>query len=144
MRDDTPEAGPGAGALSPRQAAAAWAKAWNTLDPGHVEALLDDDVRYASQSVLDEIEGKADLLTYLAWKMRTVGRLPGAAVFAELGELPAFGPCVVMAQGTRNALAAVVLFRIEGGRMTRIDMCTVAPHPSEARRSGVYPLLPPY
>jgi len=131
-------------ALTKELAVEAWAKAWNTLDLAHLEPLLAERVRYASQSILDEVEGKADVLAYLAWKMRTVGRLPGAAVFAELGELATHEPCAVMARGTRDALAAVVLFRVEGDAIAQIDVCTVAPHPREARRSGVYPLLPPY
>ena len=63
-----------------------------------------------------------------------------AIVWAEMGaleqELP--GPCVVMAQGDRDKLAAVVLATVEGDKIKRLDLCG-APSPHSAIRSGIYP-----
>ena len=48
------------------------------------------------------------------------------------------GPCVVMAQGDKDNLLAVVLAKVEDGMIKRLDLCG-APSPHSARRTGEYP-----
>jgi hypothetical protein len=49
------------------------------------------------------------------------------------------GPCVVLAQGDKENLVALVLAEVEGDLISRLDMCIV-PTPQSAVRSGEYPL----
>lgn len=73
-------------------------------------------------------------------------------VFAEIGycgsqdgnkiqvlSASAFRPCILMAQGNKDEILALVLLETEAGKIKRIDICTVAPHPSSAMRIGEYP-----
>ena len=53
------------------------------------------------------------------------------------------GSCVqhvelVMAEGEKNNLMAVVLAEVEDGKVKRLDLCG-APSPYSARRTGEYP-----
>jgi hypothetical protein len=48
------------------------------------------------------------------------------------------GPCVVLAQGDKENLVAVVFAEVKGDFIERIDLC-VAPTPQSAKRSGEYP-----
>ena len=67
-------------------------------------------------------------------------------MWAEMGslnrEFP--GPCVVMAQGEKDNLKAVVLAKVHDGKVKRLDLC-VAPslgQPDRANtRGGVQPRL---
>lgn len=124
-------------------AARAFATAWNRLDVSALVPLLSEDVCYGSQSVLSELEGKSAVLTYLRAKMQTMkDAAADKQVYAEMGQTqtyPAGHACVLIAQGDRDDLSALVLFEIEGDLVTRIDLCTIAPHPSSARRTGDYP-----
>lgn len=122
----------------------AFAVAWNRLDISGLELLLAEDVHYASQNVFEELEGKDAVLEYLNAKIQTIrGATSNYKVYAELGETqsyPAGRPCVLLAQGDANNIGALVLFDVQEGKAKRIDLCTVAPHPSSARRTGEYPI----
>jgi hypothetical protein len=48
------------------------------------------------------------------------------------------GPCVVMAQGSKENLLATVFVKVKDGYIKRLDMCII-PNPSVAIRSGEYP-----
>lgn len=128
--------------LTHEAALRAYAAMMNTLDASHLGPLLAEDFHYASQWVLAEIESKQAYLDYIVPKLEAV-RKSGAAVWAEMGwlarEMP--GPCVVLAQGARDDLVAVVLAKVEGGKIQRLDLCG-APSPHSARRTGDYPGLP--
>jgi hypothetical protein len=125
--------------VTAEQALRAYAIMMNTLDASHLESLLADDFHYASQWVFAEIESKSAYLAYIVPKLAAI-RKSGAAAWAEMGwldrEFP--GPCVVMAQGDKGNLIAVVLAKVEGGKITRLDLCG-APSPHSARRTGEYP-----
>ena len=125
--------------LTAEQALRAYAAMMNTLDVSHLEPMLADDFHYASQWVLSEIESKAAYLEYIVPKLEAI-RKSGKAAWAEMGsldrEIP--GPCVVIAQGDKNNLLAVVLSKVEGGKIKRLDLCDV-PSPHLAKRSGFYP-----
>lgn len=129
----------GSQGLSKEVALWAYAKMMNTLDVSHLAPMLAEDFHYASQWVLAEITSKADYLAYITPKLEAI-RNSGTEVWAEMGvldrELP--GPCVVIAQGDREKLAAVVLAAVEGNKIKRFDLCG-APSPHSARRAGIYP-----
>ena len=134
------------GALSSARAAEAYARTWNNLDVSYIKPFLDDGVHFASQNVFDEMTSKSEVLEYLAAKMSTNRNSPKAQVFAELGETIQYPmyrvreqPCVILAQGTKDNVLAVVLFETKGTKITRVDICSVVPVPHTAKRSGKYP-----
>ncbi len=125
--------------LTAEQALHAYASTMNTLDLSHLEPLLADDFHYGSQWVFAEIGSKRAYLAYIAPKLETI-RTRGVATWAEMAwldrEFP--GPCVVVAQGDKENLLAVVLAQVEGGKIKRLDLCG-APSPYAAIRTGIYP-----
>lgn len=125
--------------LMKEQALRAYATMMNTLDVSCLAPLLADDFHYASQWVFAEIESKPAYLEYIVPKLDAI-RKSGAVAWAEMGwldrEFP--GPCVVMAQGDKDNLLAVVLAEVEGGKIKRLDL-SGAPSPHSARRTGDYP-----
>jgi hypothetical protein len=125
--------------LSTEDALRAYAVMMNTGEVSALEPLLADDFHYASQWVFAEIESKAEYIEYVKPKLDAV-KASGQRAWAELGyldrELP--GPCVVLAQGERDNLVALVLAKVEAGRIKRLDLCG-APSPHSARRTGEYP-----
>lgn len=127
--------------LSVEAALRAYAAMLNTLDTSRLEPLLADDFHYASQRVFSEIESKQEYLDYIAPKLSII-KASGGRVWAEMAwldrEFP--GPCVVLAQGVREDLVGVVLAKVAGDKITRLDLC-IAPSPHSARRTGEYPGL---
>lgn len=125
--------------ITKEQALRAYSAMMNTLDVSHLEPLLADDFHYASQWVFAEIESKAAYLEYIVPKLDAI-RISGAAAWAEMGWLDndVAGPCVVMAQGDKGNLIAVVLAEVDGKKIKRLDLCG-APSPHSARRTGEYP-----
>ena len=127
--------------LTIEDALRAYASMMNTGDIRILEPLLADDFHYASQWVFTEIESKAEYIEYIKPKLAAV-KASGQRAWAEIGhldrELP--GPCVVLvlAQGERDNLVALVLAKVEAGQIKRLDVCG-APSPHSARRSGEYP-----
>ena len=135
------------------QAVYEFARAWNTLDPELIIAHLADDAVYESQNVLEPLRGREAIADYLRGKMATIRAHPEAAVRAELGYVgDQYGqaamlgfpgqmtgrPCVLLAQGASPEPQTLVLLEGDGGRIRRVDVCTVAPAPSRATRTGVY------
>jgi hypothetical protein len=118
----------------------AYASMMNALDSSKLEPLLSDDFHYASQMVLAEIESKQEYLDYIKPKLEVV-RASGTKVWAEMAILThSFpGPCVVLAQGDKENLVALVLAKVKGDQIERIDMCIV-PTPRCAKHSGEYPV----
>ncbi len=125
--------------LTEEHALRAYATMMNTMDAKCLEPLLADNFHYASQWVLTEIESKSAYLEYIAPKLEAI-RKTGSTVWAEMGrldkEIP--GPCVIMAQGDKNNLIAIVLAKVKDGKINRLDLCG-APSPHSARRTGEYP-----
>ena len=117
-----------------------YASMMNALDSSKLEPLLSDDFHYASQMVLAEIVSKQEYLEYIKPKLEVI-KASGTKVWAEMAMLThSFpGPCVVLAQGDKENLVALVLAKVKGERIERIDMCIV-PTPQSAKRSGEYPL----
>ena len=125
--------------LTAEQALRAYATIMNTLDASQLEPLLADDFHYASQWVFAEIESKTAYMEYIVPKLDAIRR-SGATAWAEMGSLDREfpGPCVVMAQGEKDNLIAVLLAKVEDGKIKRLDLCG-APSPHSARRTGDYP-----
>lgn len=126
-------------------AARAFARAWNRLDPADFLEHLRPEARYASQWVLEELVGKRAIADYLVTKMRTVKdralHNPATKVIAELGKTTAGLPgrdCVFMAQGRKEKITAVALFEVEAGKIKRYDLCI--PELLGIVRSGIYPI----
>jgi hypothetical protein len=121
----------------------AYARMLNTLDPSHLEPWLVDGFHCSSQNVFSELESKAACMSYITGKLETL-KSGGPPVFAEMGLVRAFGavrPCVVVAQGSPDDLVGLVLGELDGDLLKRLDLCTVAPPPGAALRSGHYPRL---
>ena len=105
-----------------QDAATAYAKAWNNLDPIEFVELLAEDAHYASQYVFDEIEGKEAFTEYLAGKFKTV-RNSESEVSADLAVIqkPYPGkPCTILVQGYNTS---VVTFEVSNGKINRFDLC---------------------
>jgi hypothetical protein len=117
----------------------AYASMMNTLDSSKLEPLLAADFHYESQMVFSEIKSKQEYLDYINPKLETV-RASGTKVWAEMAILTdSFSsPCVVLAQGGKENLVALVLAKVKGDFIERIDMCIV-PAPQSAKRSSEYP-----
>lgn len=121
--------------ISETDALRAYARMMNTLSVEHIEPLLSDDFRYASQWVFDEIESPEAFLEYIGGKLETI-KNSGTQVWAEMATCP--GDCVVMSQGSRDNLVATVLTKVKHGKILRFDMCCVPP-PESATRTGEFP-----
>lgn len=117
----------------------AYARMMNTLDVKHIEALLAEDFCYTSQWVFEEITSKQAFIDYIRPKLESIVKT-GSWVYAEMAELKSYGggPCVVMAQGSKDNLLAIVLAEVNDGKIKRLDICQIPP-PSAATRTGEYP-----
>ena len=118
----------------------------NTLNASEFLPLLANDFHYASQWVFAEIESKQKYLDYITTKLQAV-KDTGAKVWAEMGEIEESiavlshgcgDPCVFLAQGEKEKIAAVVLAEIKDGKIKRLDMCV--PELYRGKRSGEYPI----
>lgn len=118
----------------------AYAKMMNTLNAECFEPLLADDFTYESQHVFQPLDSKLAFLDYIRSKLITI-RQSKATVFAEMGVVVAYGkeqPCVILAQNEKANLVGLVLAKVDGERLKRIDLCIV-PSPEAAKGSGEYP-----
>ena len=132
--------------LKQKEAATILARAWNNLDASLLEPYMAQDVIFWSQQALTDMTGKNAVMAHLKTEMETIRNSPKEPVYAELGETKPYPlvpdtpePCVVLAYGNKNNVRALVLLRLECGRINSIGICSDAPHPSTARRTGEYP-----
>ena len=127
--------------LTEKEAAIAYARAWNLLDPEPFLALLAPDACYASQWVFEELQGAESIADYLRQKMQTVrsnGRGDrGARVMAELGMTRNGQNCVLMMQGS-DEVKTVVVFQTDGAQIKRYDTCI--PQIMGVQHTGVVPM----
>ena len=122
------------------QALRCYAAMLNTLDIRKLERFLAPDFCYSSQWVFAEITCKQGYLDYIEPKLGVI-KSSGSIVFAEMGEIKQahpIGPCVLMAQNTKDNLVATVLAEVKGEFIRRLDMCLI-PNVESVTRSGVYP-----
>ena len=123
-----------------KDAAIAYAKAWNRLDCSEFLQLLADNACYASQMVLEELEDRNAISDYFTKKIEAV-RASDAVVHAELGitrEGYIGRDCVFLSQGQKEEIQAVVIFKVDNGKIKRYDLCI--PELLNVERSGVYPI----
>jgi hypothetical protein len=132
--------------LGQKEAATLLARAWNSLDASLLEPYIAEDIIFWSQQALTDMTGKNAVMAHLKTEMETIRKTPHERVFAELGETKPYPmapeppePCVVLARGDKNNVRALALFRVECGKINSIGICSDAPHPSTARRTGEYP-----
>jgi len=132
--------------VTEEEACRIFAVAWNTLAADILIDALDDNVRYTSQTVWTDMNGKAEVGQYLRSKMVTIRSTPSAKVFAQLAETQPYPmypnpprPCVVLGQGSPEDLTATVLFEVSDSCITAIDLCIIPP-PETTRRSNLFPI----
>ncbi len=132
--------------LEKKEAAAILARAWNNLDASLLEPYIAQDIIFWSQQALTDMTGKNAVMAHLNTEMETIRKSPEERIFAELGETQPYPmapdspePCVVLAHGDKNNVRALALLKLECGRINSIGICSDAPHPSTARRTGEYP-----
>ena len=132
--------------LGQQEAAIILARAWNNLDASLLEPYIAKDIIFWSQQALTDMTGKNAVLDHLKTEMETIRRSPQKRIFAELGETKPYPlapddpePCVVLARGDRNNVRALALIKLECGKINSIGICSDAPHPSTAKRTGEYP-----
>jgi len=131
-----------AGTMTKEKALQFFAAMMNTLDSKSLEPYLADNFSYSSQKVFAELVGKDAYLDYINHKFMAI-RSTGVLVFAEIGELRVshpIGPCVLIAQGSKENLVATVLAEVSDGLIQRFDMCII-PTVQSVTRSGIYPTL---
>ncbi len=126
-----------------RRATVALATCWNRLDPGVLAPWLRPDVRYRSHDTELDLQGRVEVLDYLARKVELIEKVGETArVRAELGQVvTAAGPrpCVISGQGEVER-AALFLVTVDGeGLVERIEVCTSDPDPLDAEGSGEFP-----
>lgn len=127
------------------------AAAFNRLDVGILEPHLAEGCSYESQSVLEGLRGKRDVLSYLGEKfaaLRAAG--DGHLATAELSADPGGKPCVLLRQRSsvygRPGLGAIAgFFRVfpatDNGRLGRLILATSVPPPELCRGAGLFPGL---
>ena len=132
-------------ALSERDAASAWALAYNTLDPSVLEPILAEDVRVMSRWVVNDLVGRDGYLDYLRRKFTTFAQT-GSVVRVEIGMTPggsdgsAGRPCALIEQD--GSLLATVLFDVLGGKLGQISLGPFPP-PGQCRQLGESPGFDP-
>lgn len=129
-----------------------YAEAWNRLEIDDFAPYLAADVTYTSQHVFDELRGRDEVEDHLRGKMETIRQSSENQVRAEIGlcgdqrgatvqvlEAAEGRPCVLMQQGESQEPVVLTLLDVEENKVKEIGICTVAPHPSTAHRTGKYP-----
>ena len=127
------------------------AAAFNRLDADLLEPILTAGCVYESQSAIEGMRGKAEVLGYLDGKFATL-RAAGAGhlTTAELAADPGGKPCVLLRQRSsiygRPGLGAVAgFFRVfpagADGRLGRVMLVTSVPPPGLCRGDGLFPGL---
>ena len=123
-----------------KMAATIYARAWNNLNTSFLFSFLSEDIVLESQNVLEPIKSKSEVLNYLNSKMQTISKADDEyKVFAQIGSVFNCRPCVIISQGDKNNLTLTVLFTIRDELISRIDLCSVAPHPREAELTNYFP-----
>jgi len=121
----------------------AYCKMLNSLRVDAIEHLLADDFIYESQQVIQPLASRQQFLDYIRPKLETIARIK-ATVCAEMGSINAYGrhqPCAVLAQGDKSNLVGIVIAKVSGDKLARLDLCIVPP-PEAAPRTGDYPTMP--
>ena len=137
--------------MTERELVEKYCAAWNLLNADISEPHLDDAVTYDSQVVLDSLVGKEAVLNYFRGKMKTIRKNPN--LFAELAfcgsqrgmtvkvATTEGRPCVLLAQPSKEEVLALILLEVKDSKIKGACLCTIAPNPDAAIRTGYYPGL---
>ena len=112
------------------------AKGYNNLNSSTFEVLASDDICYESQWVLNALNGKAEIFSYLKQKFETI-KQSNTKLFAELAY---FGedPCIILAQDTKENKVATLLIDITKKQISQLTICEV-PNWRDAKKTNQYP-----
>jgi ketosteroid isomerase-like protein len=127
--------------LTERDAARAWALAYNTHDPSVLASILADDVRVMSRWVVNDLVGRAAYIEYLDRKFTTF-ESAGSLVRVEVAHTPgdtrgsSGRPCALIEQD--GAALATVFFDVVGGKIVQISLGPYPP-PESCLRTGEFP-----
>ena len=131
--------------LTEEDALRAFARMMHTLSVAPIEPLLHDLIHYEAQWNYHtyaqvwcprEVATKEDYIAYIKPRLERI-RSSGIPIYAEMGRLPE-GPCVILAEGSKDALAATAVLKVVDGKIIRLEVCTF-PSPHDAERTGEYP-----
>ena len=131
--------------LTQEDALRAFARMMHQKSVGPIVDLLHDKIHYEAQWNYHEyaqvwcpreVATKEDYIAYITPRLERL-RESGVTVFAEMGRLPE-GPCVVLAEGTKDDLTAMALVEVQDDKIFRLEVCTF-PSPEDAERTGEYP-----
>ncbi len=121
--------------------------AYNTLDYKNIEDVAAENIIYESQNVFTPLIGKGNVTEFLRKKFQAIKK-SGSVVTAELATLPhsrrnADGtlsdlPCIILSQDGKKV--CLMLIEHDQDKITRIDICSVAPHWSSAKGTGIFPV----
>jgi hypothetical protein len=126
------------------------AAAFNRLHAGLLEPILTEGCVYESQSAIEGIRGKVEVLAYLREKFTTVRAAgPAHLTTAELATDPGGKPCVLLRQRAsghgRPGLGAIAgffrIFPAPDGRLGRAVLVTSVPPPNLCQGAGLFPGL---
>lgn len=128
-------------ALTEKDAAIAYAKAWNRLDCTAFLELLAEDSTYESQWVLEKLAGRKAIAHYLTSKMEMI-KASEKNVRAELTTArcgyDSGRDCVVLKQDQNKENDAVMIIQVENGQIKRCDLC--APELFGPAPTDIYPI----
>jgi len=125
-----------------------YALTFNLLNTDWLDDILDLDITYGSQSVLNTINGIENYLSYLSGKIKTL-KNSDKKVIADLGTSIENEPCVLFYQSLGNYdmnwlenPIAYVTFKCKNNSLIKdIFMVTTAPSPKSVEKSEIYPGL---
>jgi hypothetical protein len=125
-----------------------YAMAFNSLDESWLDGVLARSITYESQSVFEKLSGRVRVVGHLLAKLEAIQAMTESRPIFEIG-LQSGAPCVIGYQqqepddkGWLDKPIANFTFELDEERVIKsILVVTVAPIPSTARGSGVYPGL---
>jgi len=127
------------------------ARAYNNLDYTEIEEVSSDQIVYENQNIFFALKGKKQVTGYLERKFNSL-KNEGNLFYAEIGVVkdqnntsfedlmyPEGTPCIIVSQGKKENKVALILIEAENEKLKRIDICTVAPHWSQAAGTNEFP-----
>ena len=131
-------------AFTARDAAAVWARAFNSRSSTVLTKWLAHDLRYVSEWTEREIDNPNDYLEHLEARLKTI-RDSAIEARAELAEMAPFPgslaepqPCVMVDLDGKPL--ATVLFQVDGKNITKIEF-SMNPASDACVRTGIFPGL---
>lgn len=112
----------------------------NTQDISILAPYLTEKTVIESQHVITPLVGRDEIIPLWTTKLANMANSGPGWVRAETAYLKQNGqPCLIVEQGGEKL--AVLLFKVEAGRIARIDICGCLPTPGDAEGTGIFPGL---